>query len=211
MKMLKIASVMLALLVLSSCASSYHSINPSLLHYSSQSSSKEGVVLEYRYNLLDKKYQKKELAKGVKLVAIKLTNKSGEDIIFGKDIQLTYDDGSKPYILENEQVFKQLKQSPASYLLYLLLSPLNLYISESTSSPYEPANNKSIPIGLVVGPGLAGGNAIAAGSANKKFKQDLLDYNINGSVIKKGETISGLIGIKTDEFKSLNLKVKESL
>jgi hypothetical protein len=49
---------------------------------------------------------------------------------------------------------------------------------------------------------------LAAGSANKKFKTDLLDYKINGTVIKKGETKYALIGIKTDTFDALKLKIE---
>jgi hypothetical protein len=35
-----------------------------------------------------------------------------------------------------------------------------------------------------------------------------LEYNINGTLIKKGETKYGLIGIKADSFDSLKLKVE---
>jgi hypothetical protein len=36
----------------------------------------------------------------------------------------------------------------------------------------------------------------------------MLEYNINGTLIKKGETEYGLIGIKADSFDSLKLKVE---
>lgn len=52
---------------------------------------------------------------------------------------------------------------------------------------------------------------IAAGSANKKFNTELLEYNIQESIIKKGETRYGLIGIKTDTFGSLKLKVNNKV
>jgi hypothetical protein len=102
-------------------------------------------------------------------------------------------------------VYSSLKQSPASYLWYLLLTPMNLYTNE-TQNGFQ-TQTSSTPIGLVVGPGLAGGNMIAASSANKKFQQNLLDYNINGVTIKKGESISGLIGIRSDDYNSINIKV----
>ena len=38
--------------------------------------------------------------------------------------------------------------------------------------------------------------------------QNEREYNINGTVIKKGETKYGLIGIKADSFDSLKLKIK---
>lgn len=102
-------------------------------------------------------------------------------------------------------MYSSLKQSPASYLWYLLLTPMNLYTNE-TQNGFQ-TQTSSTPIGLVVGPGLAGGNMIAASSANKKFQQNLLDYNINGVTIKKGESISGLIGIRSDDYNSINIKV----
>ena len=46
----------------------------------------------------------------------------------------------------------------------------------------------------------------AAGSANKKFKNEMMETIIYGTIIKKGETKYGLIGIKSDSFDSLKLK-----
>lgn len=205
MKLLKTTFLLSVIVLLTSCASGYKAINPSTLNYLSNSTDK-GVTLEYKYELLDKKYRKKEVAKGVRLVAIKLTNNSDRDLTFGKEIKLTYDDGTGVYIMENEKVFSILKQSATSYLWYLLLTPLQFVQTENTNG-FQTKNN-STPIGLVVGPGLAGGNMIAVGSANKKFQQDLLNYNINGKVIKKGETVSGLIGVRSDNAHSIKVNVK---
>ncbi|UBZ14198.1 hypothetical protein LDL77_00440 [Flagellimonas marinaquae] len=156
---------------------------------------------------MDKKYEKKEEKNGVKLVAIKITNNSDQDLIFGKDVTLEYENGNGVYIMENEKVFKTLKQSPASYLWYLLLTPLNLYTTK-TNSYGLPEQTSSTPIGLILGPGLAGGNMIAAGSANKKLKAELLEYNISGTLMEKGETKYGLIGIRTDTYDALKLKIQ---
>ena len=107
--------------------------------------------------------------------------------------------------MENEKVFALLKQSSASYLWYLLLTPMNLYTNQTQNG--FTRQTSSTPIGLVIGPGLAGGNMIAAGSANTKFEKDLLEYNINGVTIKKGETVSGLIGIRSDDYNSIKVKI----
>lgn len=190
--------------LLGSCASGYKTINPNIINYYSSSTDKS-VNLQYKYELLDKKYKKKEVSKGIRLMAIKITNNSDEDLVFGKDVILTFDDGAKIYIMDNETVYSALKQRPASYLWYLLLTPMNLYTNK-TQNGFQ-TQTSSTPIGLVVGPGLAGGNMIAASSANKKFQQNLLDYNINGATIKKGESISGLIGLRLDDYSSINIKV----
>lgn len=65
--------------------------------------------------------------------------------------------------------------------------------------------NNIFPIGLILGPAIAGGNMIAAGTANKKFEQDLLGYNITDKVVKDGETIVGLISIQSDRYDALKL------
>ncbi|WP_308990356.1 hypothetical protein QLS71_002585 [Mariniflexile litorale] len=201
MKIIKLTLLFIAISTLTNCASGYKMIEPKSINYISTNET-DNVKLEYKYDLLDKKYAKKELKKGVKLVAIKITNNSEKDIMFGRDTKLTYANGSEIYVMENEKVFKTLKQSPASYLWYLLLTPMNFYTAENGQQ------TSSTPIGLIVGPGLAGGNMIAAGSANKKFRTEVLEYNINGTLIKKGETKYGLIGIKSDSFDSLKLKIE---
>jgi hypothetical protein len=164
-------------------------IAPKSINYISTNETNK-VKLEYKYDLLGKKYAKKELKKGVKLVAIKITNNSEKDLMFGRDVKLTYENGTEIFVMENERVFTSLKQSIASYLLHLLLTPVNLYTSENGQQ------TSSTPIGLVAGPGLAGVNMITASTANQKFKTEMLEYNINGTLIKIGETKYGLIGIK---------------
>ena len=202
---MKIIVLCIAISSLTNCASSYKMIQPKSINYVS-SNENSNVELQYRYELLHKKYIKKELKKGIKLVAIKITNNSNKNLIFGKDIVLTYENDSEIYLVENKQDYNLLKQSPLSYLWYLLLTPTNLFTTETNSSGIEETTS-STPIGLLLGPGLALGNMVAADAANKKFKTELLDYNIKGTVITKGETQYGLIGIQTNSYDSIKLKV----
>ncbi|SOS48114.1 hypothetical protein [Tenacibaculum dicentrarchi] len=204
MNLFKTISILVLLFLATSCASGYKMINPETLNYVSKSTDK-GVILEYKYELLKKKYHQKELLKDIRLIAVKLTNNSDKDIIFGKDLKLTYDDGAGLYIMENEMVFKSLKQSVASYLWYLLLTPLRFYTTDSSNGYNQQTS--STPVGLIVGPGIAGGNMIAANSANKKFKKDLFDYNITNTTIKKGATVSGLIGVRSDGYHGIKIVV----
>ena len=182
---------------MSSCASGYKVIAPENIKYVS-TNTVDNVKLEYKYDLLVKKYTKKEVKEGVKVVAIKITNNSDKDLMFGRELTLRYADDTELYIMESDRVFKTLKQSPASYLWYLLLSPMNLYTTGN-----DGQQTSSTPIGLAIGPGLAGGNMITAGSANKKFKNELLDYDINATIIKKGETKYGLIGVIADSVDAI--------
>lgn len=202
MRIIKTTLVILSVITMSSCASGYKVIAPENIKYVS-TNTVDNVKLEYKYDLLVKKYTKKEVKEGVKVVAIKITNNSDKDLMFGRELTLRYADDTELYIMESDRVFKTLKQSPASYLWYLLLSPMNLYTTGN-----DGQQTSSTPIGLAIGPGLAGGNMITAGSANKKFKNELLDHDINGTIIKKGETKYGLIGVIADSFDAIKLKLE---
>lgn len=209
-KIIKISSLLVLVLLLNSCASGYKKINPEKLNYVSKSI-ENNILLEYKYDLLEKKYRKKETNNNVKLIAVKIKNNSGKDLVFGTDFTLSFENGNEVSILETEKLYTTIKQSPASYLWYLLLSPLQLYSGTTTTSngyytETKPAN--TFPIGVIVGPGLAGGNMIAASSANKNFKTELMKFDIIGKTIKKGETIYGLIGINSSGYDSIKIKVQ---
>lgn len=203
-KFLKISVLLLSVLFLNSCASGYKKIQPKTINFASRSEN-NSVVLEYKYDLLDKKYKKKELINGLKVIAVKVTNNSANDLVFGKDIRLTYENGNELNVLETNVVYKTIKQSPASYLWYLLLSPMQ-FQTMTTNSNGQQQTSSSTPIGLVIGPGLAGGNMIAASSANKNFQSDLTENDIIGKVIKKGETVYGIIGIRSNNYDSIKVK-----
>lgn len=205
MKYSKFLFVCLAALFLSSCATGYKMIEPNSLNYLSVKED-NGVKFEYKYDLLNKKYSKKEEKKGMRVVAVKVTNNSGRDLTFGDDLKLSYENGNIIYIMDSERVLKTLRQKTATYLLYLLLTPMNLTTTETNNGITE--TNTIFPIGLVVGPAITGINMITAGSANKKFRQELEMYNINGETIKDGETKVGLIGIRSDTYDALMLKME---
>lgn len=205
-KLLKTGILFLIILSFNSCASGYKTINPQKLNYNSNHGN-SGILLEYKYDLLEKKYKKKEAKRGLKLIAVKITNYSEKDIIFGKDIKLTYENGDELIYIENERVFKSLKQRPATYLLYLLLTGMKI---SSTKISQNSIETNSIPIGLIVGPGLAGRNIVRSSSANKKFKAELLEFNISNTIIKKGRTVYGLIGIQSNNYDTIKLKVEKN-
>lgn len=209
-KTIKISSLLVFVMFLNSCASGYKKIDPKTINYGSKSI-ENNILLEYKYDLLAKKYKKKETKNEIKLIAFKITNNSENDIIFGKDFKLSYENGNEVNLIETQKLFKTVKQSPASYLWYLLLSPVQLYSGTTTTSngsytETKPAN--SFPVGLILGPGLAGGNMIAASSANKNFKNELMEFDIIGKTIKKGETVYGLIGLNSNSYDSIKIKIQ---
>lgn len=187
-------------ILFSGCASGYNTINPDKLNYASRADD-HSVSVEYKYGVLTKRHARKETNNSVRLIAVKISNNSGRDMIFGKDIKLTYTNDHELDILDEAKTYTSLKQGWAGYLLYLLLTPAKL---TSTSNGTQTS---SVPLGYAIGPGLAFGNIIAAGSANDNFKNELLKYNITGSLIKNGETVYGLIGVKSDNFDAIKIKV----
>lgn len=189
--------------MLTSCAGKYKLIEPEKINYISTSRTSD-VKLEYKYDLLHKKYSKKEVKNGIKLVALKITNNSDKNLVFGREARLIYENGSEVPVMENEYVFSLLRQEPAAYLLYLLLTPTQLYTENA-----EGEREKIFPLGLILGPGLAVGNLLFASSANKQFRMEMLEYNILGTEIKKGETKYGLVGIRSDSFDAIKLKIEQ--
>ncbi len=204
--MKKICLGILSVLILSSCASGYKEINPKSLNYVSKNI-ENNVLLEYKYDLLDKKYKKKETKNEVRLIAVKITNNTDKDLVFGKDLQLIYEDKSALSILSNEKLYKELKQSPASYLWFLLLTPTE-FNSTSTNSNGQIQKTSSTPIGYALGPGLTALNMIVASSANEKFKNELDTFDLNNKTVKKGETVYGLIGINSKGYDAIKVKLQ---
>ena len=205
MKKIHIAFFYLSLLFLvTSCASGYKTIQPNTLNYLS-SNEVGNVKIEYKYNLLSKKYLKKELKKQVKLAAVKIKNNSDKDYVFGDNLKIVYSNGTQVDLIENSKVYAMLKQNTPIYLLYLLLTPMRFEVYETTNGFRETTS--STPIGLVIGPAIAGGNMIVAGSANNKFKEELTTYDLMNKTIKSGETKYGIIAINSNSSESLKLKL----
>ena len=71
-KILKISCVIVLVSILNSCASGYQKINPKGINYVSKNI-ENNILLEYKYDLLQKKYKKKETKNEVKLIAVKIT------------------------------------------------------------------------------------------------------------------------------------------
>ena len=70
MKIIKIILLCIATSTLTNCASGYRMIEPKTINYVS-TDEKENVKLEYKYELLDKKYAKKEENKDTSKTEVK--------------------------------------------------------------------------------------------------------------------------------------------
>lgn len=196
--------MILSSFLLISCASSYTAIIPEKITYTLVQEI-DSVSFEYKYDILEKKYAKKENKKGVKVVAVKLTNNTDEDIIFGNNVKVVFENDSPVYVMDNFTVYDGLKQKVGNYLWYLLL--VGLYYERTTQDQFNNIESNRTQIGLVIAPLVSGGNMIVADLSNRKFKEDLTKYDIIGKVIKPGETVYGLIGIRTHFYDVLKIKV----
>jgi hypothetical protein len=208
-KTIKMSSLLVFALLLNSCASGYKKINPRTLSYNSKNT-ENNVTLEYKYELLHRKYKKNETKNGIKLIAIKITNNTEKDLSFGQDFRLTYENNNALSLIATDRLFKDLKQSPASYLWYLLLAPVRFYSGTTTTqngNTTETKSANSFPIGFILAPGIAGGNMLVAGSANKNLKNELMEFDLLNKKIKKGETVYGLIGVSANNYDAIKIRM----
>ncbi len=189
------------LIWLSSCASSYRNINPDKLLYIGKQTH-DNVVFEYKYNVLaeggNKKYAKKETKRRIQLVGVKVTNNGATPLSFRNDVAV-YASDQRLYPLEPEIVGHQLKQNPASYLLYLL------WWMNFGSCQGDDCNNLILPVGLPIGLG----NMIQASDANLKFTKELAKNNLLSKDIQPGETMYGLVGFKATYYAPLRFEIDD--
>lgn len=190
----------LILAILAGCASSYKPLSPDRTHYSNTAktdyldfSYKLGVLREHG----NKKYAKREDRKAIRIASVRITNNSQRSFVIGNDV-LFYTGSSQLVLLDPSTLHKELKQGVPEYLLFLLLTPMQL-----------TTGNDSTPIGFVIGPGIAFGNMIGAGSANQNFLRELNDFNLINKTVNAGETVFGLIGVRDTGYNPITLKIAE--
>jgi hypothetical protein len=171
----------LFILMFSSCASTYKSLKPSSSYFGN-TDEVNGVKFSYKQGVLaetgNKKYAKREVSKAIKVVSVKIINNSSKDLVIGQNAKF-YTGSSELRLIEPTTVHQQLKQGVPVYLLYLLLSPVQLYTSNSNGTV------SSTPIGLILGPTISIGNMAVAGSANQNFLKELNEFNL-GNVLING-------------------------
>ena len=187
------------------CASSYKPINPSNADLQTNIEG-EDLNFSYEYDLLakigNKKYSKMEKRDNLKLIAVKIENKTKQEVLVSQDIGF-YVNNKEVTLLQPYHYTHNMKQNTISYLFYLLLTPLKLIIQDENGSSGE------IPVGYVLGPGITLINMIKSNSANSAFEKELTDNNIIGKSIAAGETLTGIISIEHMGYSPLTIKLKD--
>lgn len=191
--LLFVSALLFVVVSQSGCAASYRPVVPKNLSYPMASVSYGGVSTSYLYDVLQYsgniKYAKKEQKKGVRIVAVKITNNSGSPITLGQNA-IFFNNETSFVPMPVPAIKMMLRQHPEAHLLYAPLTLLRLYISSGYTTT-------SYPIGLGVGPGLVIGNMGMAASANKHFFEELEQYSLIGKTVQPGETMIGLVGLSS--------------
>ncbi len=186
------------------CAASYKPIIPRAYAYTSHDEH-DGIDFSYKYDVLqdrgNKKYAKKEDKKSVRVVAIKLTNNNEVPITVGRDLAF-FSGGKQLYPLDPDETKRLIKQTAPVYLLFLLLTPMNFYTSNGTTE-------NTVPIGLVLGPGIAFGNLALAASANGKLLNELRENDLINKEIGAGQTVYGIISLPETGYDPIVVKLIE--
>lgn len=196
------ALLVIAIISFNGCAMYYRPISPDKVNYNILENH-DGIELSYRYDLLrergNKKMAKKELANGIKIIAVRLTNNTDTIVTVGKNIAF-YSGLNEIIPMEPLVVKNKVRQSVIGYLPYFLGAFGNSNVT------YNGRVVSTFQFGLLLWPGIAIGNMFVAYGANSNLLKELRAYDIVDKDIKPGETIYGIIGVRDDSFVPLTIR-----
>jgi len=195
-----------ALLFSTGCAASYTPIQPDRIATYQMSGSTPEVELGYQFDALrhrgrNKKYSKKERKRGYQVVAVKVTNKTTQDLNFSRDLDLMYGDRPITPVASN-QAATDMKQGVLIYLLYVLLNPT--FGIQTNSATGQSSGGTTI----YMGPFIAAGNMIGAGAANQNLRKEFTAHDLINRNIKPGETVYGILSLRETNVAPLRLQLR---
>jgi len=203
----RLALLLLTILMLSSCAASYHTIRPEYLSYPT-SVTENGIMVSYKYDVLsisgNKRYAEKEIKQGVRLIALQITNQSDSTIRLSRDRELFAGD-VRIIPMDASTISEYLKQKVWPYYFYMLMTFVQLNYSVTTATNMTTG---SLPIGYVLGPGLTLLNVTKASRSNHQLYTNLNVADIWNRDILKGETVYGLIGLDSRDVVPIHIRMK---
>lgn len=199
---------LVVLVMLSSCARTYHPLEPASLRYTHHEDETAPLSLGYRYNILtekgNKKFSKAEEKRRLYLVAVEITNFSDRPMTLGKDFLLQA--GNVPVApVSKTRLYNRLKQNPGFFMFYMFFIHLNIPSQLITGS----SSAVVLPTGLILGPALSLGNLFKAKKNNQNFLAELNLYDLTDKQIAPGETVHGLVGLSHFSFAPLRIYMKE--
>ena len=207
--MRKLFPIFLLIILITSCARSYHTIYPEFYNYDNKKPFIEGITVSYFYDVQNhvrnKPYARKERKNGLKLVAIKVENKSDSAITLTRqNFNIQTSSGRNIYILENSAYTSIIRQFPETFIIFYGLAGIQYEWGNVNGESYSRVTYNPIPIivGII--------NAIIAGNSNSKQKENLEKNEIFNRTIHPNSSIFGLIAIKEAGYPELNFIYREN-
>lgn len=196
---------MCLLTLATSCAGSYTPIRPDRVATYQSSAANAPVDFAYQFDALrlrgNKKYVKKEAKRGYHVAAVRVTNRTGRDLNFSRDLVLQY--GDRPITpVAGTIAAHDMKQGVAIYLLYLLL---NFNVGGTTDARTGATTGATY---LPTGPFIAGGNMLGAGLANKNLRKEFETFDLTNRTIKPGETVYGILSLRETAVAPMRLELR---
>jgi len=186
-------TLLLFVLLLTSCASTFKQINPENQEFSHRIETND-LLVEYNPNILkyskNTRIQKKADKKNISFIIGKFTNKSSDSIHLSEDV--TFNIQNKNI----EESYSKLKQRPWTY--YLALISAGFTVSSEGSSGFIGIN----PFALIY----SIPNSIVATIANKKMKKELNNYSLENKILAPNESKYGLITFDNSSNSLLNIE-----
>tara|TARA_B110000971_G_C20027772_1_gene509807 strand:+ start:2367 stop:3293 length:927 start_codon:yes stop_codon:yes gene_type:complete len=198
MKIIKSIIVFVFITILTSCASSFKTINPKNQEFSHRIETK-GLTVEYNPNILkhskNTRFQKKADKKNISFIVGKFTNTSSDTLNLGENVIFNIEKTS------TNESYSTLKQRPWTYFLALISAGFT--IGSQSNSGYLGIN----PLALIY----SIPNSIIATIANKKMKKELKKYDLKNINVPPKESKYGLISYNTKNSESLNIEMINGL
>jgi hypothetical protein len=196
------------LLVFTSCISSYHAIQPSVSLYSETENKETGGLFITPSNedilLSNKVFQHKALKKGIKLIAVKVENRSSEPIKLDHENFEVFNDFELVKLLTPNQVSSQIGYNMVGRsAIFALCIAGSFQIGSVTTgliNLYSPFLYSS-PFSLFY--------LIRSAISNKKFKSDLKNFGFENRVIGPHETSYGIFVFKAEKVGELLVRLKK--
>jgi hypothetical protein len=206
--------IILALaLLFTGCASTFKPVNRQSLRYQPSTLSPE-IDFAYSRNALsdsrNAKYDRRAASTRTDIVAVKLQNKTDHPLSVKDD--LTFFSGGKMVEpAEAGPAIRRIRQSPGAYCLFLIMAPANIYGSSTSCTDGNCHSSFAfIPVGIIIGPILAGINAAVASSANDGFRKEIQGHDLWDKTLAPGDTATGYLVFPNSNQKTLVARLKTS-
>lgn len=205
MKRLPKLLILAVSIILNACASGYYNIAPDVSIGNIDNDKTGLLILGYKHSSFSAsgnlRYYNSALKKGIAITAIELINNTPDTLHFGKNLDL-FCNFKAAEIISPKQTIKETGQKAGLYMLYNLG---NLPVGYNTTDITTGAPRRAIFL-IPAGTQVAIINTLKAFISNKRFYNDLEQFNIADMPIPPGDTIGGFISYRGEPGQPLFVK-----